>query len=216
MDELLKTVTDHYTKAEYDKGIDLLLKNKEKFDSGLFHYNLGTFFLKKENYAVARFHLEKAAKLGFLNKSLYNNLSYAQDKLNVTMLEKSDKLLENVLYSFLDYGSTLYLNVALFLGVVILVCQRLKIINSKLKVMVLIFLFFIPFLFSIYSQKNYKYAIILKASDIREGPSGIFPKTREVAAGLKVIVDRTVDGWSFIKYPDSAVGWIDKNEIGIY
>ncbi len=216
MDELLKTVADHYTKAEYDKGIELLLKNKDKFDTGLFHYNLGTFFLKKENFAVARFHLEKAAKLGFVNKSVYNNLNYAQEKLNVVMLEKSDQIIENVLYRFLDYGSSLYLNIALLLGVLILLLQRFKVITSNIKVIFIIVLFFVPFLFSIYSQKNFKYAIILRSSVVREGPSGIFPKTKDVAAGLKVIVDKTVDGWSFIKYPDAAVGWIDKNEIGIY
>ena len=62
IENILITFKDLYLKKDFNACVDLLLKEKESFNPGLFHYNLGTVYLKLEKPAIGRYHLEKARK----------------------------------------------------------------------------------------------------------------------------------------------------------
>jgi hypothetical protein len=59
-------------------------------------------------------------------------------------------------------------------------------------------------------------AIILKDIAVYEGPSKIFSEKGKLKAGSKVVLGEFKDGWFFIEFPLSQVGWIAKDQVGLY
>ena len=89
IDETLKSLNDKYRQKDYDAVVKLLLDNKSKFDDGIFHYNLGSTYLKKGNLPAARFHFEKSLSKGYFAPHLYKNLSTVKERLSSQTFERS-------------------------------------------------------------------------------------------------------------------------------
>lgn len=216
INELLKSLEAPYLKGEYDKVIGALLENKSRINKGLFYYNLGTLHIKKNDYAIARYHLEKALKHGMVNSKLLHNIDFVKKQLNVRELGNSPVFLDRAMGNALDLPSSLYVTASLLLGILTLILIKTGIFK-KTKVMVISFLIALaPFLLSRYYLEKVDFAITLKEAVLREGPSDIYPELAKISAGTKFIVGEFTNGRFYIKYPDFLAGWIDKNDLAIY
>ena len=63
--------------------------------------------------------------------------------------------------------------------------------------------------------QNLRQGIALKNTVVLEGPSEIFSPSEEIPAGIKIVVDRSKDGWLFVKAPIRYSGWIKSEDIGL-
>jgi tetratricopeptide (TPR) repeat protein len=212
--ELLKSLETLYTKANYQEAIDLLLKNKESFDPALFHYNLGSIYLKNKNLPIARYHLEKATHLGFTSSEVLNNLKVTEHGLNLTSVETTGSWSTDYFYQALFLPQTYVIIYALFVVSLLLFVKKLKKLSWMYFTSFALLLLSPAAIKSLLSD-NLQQVVVLKTSHCKEGPSGIFEDNHELPAGLKIIVTKPKDGWYFIKYPSHLSGWVKKDDLGI-
>jgi hypothetical protein len=205
-----------YLKKDYKGAVNYLLQNKQQFDSGIFHYNLGTLYSKTCDYPAARFHLEKAIKEGNINSSSLNNLAYVKGQLQVDDLSTSTNLSDQVMNSVLLIPPAAYLSMTLLFllcGILLLRAQRLV---KKASIAIFILLIMAPLAFSNLYLGKINYAIALKDVPLYEGPSKIFSEKGTVKAGSKIILGDFKEGWFYVKFPIFLTGWISKDQLGLY
>lgn len=205
-----------YLEKKYKDAAQYLMDNSKSFDSGIYNYNLGTVYLKLEDYANARFHFEKAIQEGHVDSALLNNLSYAKVKLDVDDLSSSTLIQDKTMNFFSNVPQVGYLSVTLFLILAGLLLVRFYEIQKK-RFLVLFFVFsLIPLFFGKIYVDDMTKAIALNNISLYEGPSKIFSEKGAVKAGSKIILGESKEGWIFIKFPVSLAGWIEKKDLGIY
>lgn len=205
-----------YLKEDYQKAIDLLIKSKKNYDSNLFDYNLGTLYQKVGKLGHSRYHLEKSIKNGFINSASHNNLEAVKGKLNVQELSSSERISDNFLSMSAAIPSNMYLTISMLLGLfLILIIFVKKIKLSFLRVLFLIILLISPILYSEYYLSRFKFAVVLKETKAKEGPSKVFTDTVTLREGAKVIIGNKNSDWYFIEAPSSLVGWVYKDYLGI-
>ena len=212
--ELLKSLETLYTKANYQEAIDLLLKNKESFDPALFHYNVGSMYLKNKNLPIARYHLEKASHLGFTSSEVMNNLNVTELGLDLTTLESSGSVATDYFYQALFVPQSYVIGYMLFIVTLMLFLKKFKKL-SWMYFTSLTLLFLSPAVIKSILIKNLNQVVVLKTSHCKEGPSGIFEDNHELPAGLKIIVTKPKEGWYFIQHPSHLSGWVKKDDLGI-
>ena len=116
--QIMKTLQSLYLAGDYKKARDLLLKNKNSFDEGVFHYNLGTIYLKTKDFAVGRYHLEKALRKGYVSSKTLSNLESAKKYLKVEDISTSDSIYDQGISTALNIPGSHYLMATLILFVV--------------------------------------------------------------------------------------------------
>ncbi|MFZ4712812.1 MAG: tetratricopeptide repeat protein [Bacteriovoracaceae bacterium] len=212
--ELLKSLETLYTKAKYQEAIDLLLKNKESFDPGLFHYNLGSLYLKNKNLPVARFHLEKAYHLGFQVEEVLNNIKVTEAGLDLSTLESSGNQFTDNFYQALFLPASYMVGYFLMISLIVLWIKKWKKV-SWLATSLFFLLLVSPLIVKFSLSQSLNVAVALKASHSKEGPSAIFENNHDIPAGLRLIVTKPKEGWYFIQYPTHLSGWIKSEDLGI-
>lgn len=205
-----------YLKKDYKAAADFLLQNKQQFDSGIFHYNLGTVYSKLGDFPAARFHLEKAIKEGFINSSSLNNLGFVKSQLQVDDLSTSTSVPDQVMNTALALPSAAYLTISLLMLLVGLVMIKSKKIVRKMSLALLLLVVATPVLFSEFYLDKINYAVSFKDVPLYEGPSKIFSEKGKVKAGSKLILGEFKEGWFYVKFPISLTGWINKDQLGLY
>ncbi len=225
LSESHKTVTEPHAKATFDElylkkdykgAAQYLLDNKKQFESGIFHYNMGTIYSKMGDQATARFHLEKAIQDGYINSSSLNNLAFVKSQLQVDDLSTSTSLPDQIISTATAIPMSGYFSMTLFLVLVFSLMIRFKKIQKKWIMAVVFLLALTPVLFSNFYVKNINYAVVLKEIPLYEGPSKIFNEKGKVRAGSKVVLGQFKDGWFFVEFPISLSGWISKDQLGLY
>lgn len=215
-DQLLKSLESNYVKGEYDKALDLLLENRNLFDSGLYHFNLGTLYIKKKDYPIGRFHLEKSLKDGFYTKELKKNLSTVK-----TILERGGAVDPmsgegGFIRTMKELPESYYF---LATGFVLLLWSLLLVKKIPLRktLMTLLFIIsFLPFGFKKLYLSQFNFGIVLKDSEVREGASRIYEVSNTIAGGSKVMIKNPESEWIYIQYPIYYAGWIKKEDLGLY
>lgn len=210
------TFDELYLKKDYKGAAQYLLDNKKQFESGIFHYNLGTVYSKMGDQATARFHLEKAIAEGYINSSSLNNLTFVKSQLQVDDLSTSTSLPDQVVSTMTSIPMAGYFSMTLFLALIFTLMIRLKKIQKKWIMVVVMLLSLTPVLVSNFYVKNINYAVVLKEVPLYEGPSKIFSEKGKVRAGSKVVLGQLKDGWFYIEFPISLSGWISKDQLGLY
>ncbi len=214
MESLLKSLREQYQSSDFEAVKTSLIKNKDAFDKGEFHYNLGTVYSKTGNYAVGRYHLEKAIFEGYDSAATKHNLKTVTDKLSVKDLATSQSVDDVFLAKSISYGPDFYIFITLVLLITSITLFNKKIIKSWALSLLLLFSM-IPVSLKYFYLDNLNVAVLFNDSKVFEGPSGIFEKTGEIPKGAKVIVGKTIEGWYFIEKPVDYVGWIKKKNVGI-
>ncbi len=204
-----------YNKKSYNESIDLLLKNKNIFERDIFHYNLGTLYAQKGELAVARYHLEKAKSIE-PRENIVKNLNFVRQKLGleneISVLNKVDQI------SFMIKETKMedYVIVGLVFLIIFFI-SLFKLAKFKKSIcFILLFLSLFSFGVGQFIQKNFSTGIILKDSELRTGPSGIYPARTVLKNGQKVILARNVDGWLKVVAPRALEGWLLQSDVGIY
>lgn len=214
MESLLKSLREQYQSSDFEAVKTSLIENKDAFDKGEFHYNLGTVYSKTGNYAVGRYHLEKAVYEGYDTAATKHNLKIVTDKLSTQDLSTSQSIDDVLLSKSISYGPDVFIFVTLvFLIVTILLFNKRLI--KKTSLVILILLSLTPISVKHFYLDKLNIAVLFNDSKVFEGPSGIFEKTGEIPKGAKVLVGKTIDGWYFIERPVDYVGWIKMKDVGI-
>ncbi|OFZ57199.1 MAG: hypothetical protein A2381_11960 [Bdellovibrionales bacterium RIFOXYB1_FULL_37_110] len=191
------------------------MKNKNIFSKDIFHYNLGTLYAQKGELAIARYHLEKANSIG-THKNIVKNLDLVRFKLGLEnesqMLDKVDQLS----FSIMEIQKEDYLIGGLFFLMVFFIVL-LKFTKFK-KAFCFVCLFLSLFLFGAgqFIKKEFLTGIVLHESQLRTGPSSIYPVRTVIKNGQKLIVSKNVDGWLKVISPRPLEGWLSQNDIGLY
>lgn len=205
-----------YLKKDYKGAAQYLLKNKQQFDSGIFHYNLGTVYSKMGDQATARFHLEKALQDGYINTSSLNNLNFVRSQLDVDDLTTSTSLPDQIVNYTTAIPTMGYVSITLALLVAFTLSIRLGKIQKKWAMALAFLAAFLPLVFAMTYVKDVNHAIALKDVPVYEGPSKIFNEKGKVRAGSKIILGEFKEGWFYIEFPVSLSGWISKDQLGLY
>ena len=205
-----------YLKKDYKGAAQYLLKNKQQFDSGIFHYNLGTVYSKMGDQATARFHLEKAIQEGYINSSSLNNLNFVKSNLQVDDLSTSSSLPDQFVNITTSIPVAGYVSFTLLLLIIFTLMIRFQKITKKWMMAVVLILAVVPMLFSFIYIKDINHAIALQDIPLYEGPSKIFSEKGKVRAGSKIILGEFKEGWFYVEFPLSLSGWINKDQLGLF
>ncbi len=214
--DILKAAQDYYLKGEFENSLKIIRENKSELDSGLFHYNLGSIYLKMNNFGPARFHLEKAKDEGFTYPMVWNNLEYIKLQPGVTDPVMSKNWKEYATANAMDIPFDFY--IAYFMAglCIFLLLLRKKWIQNKLLILAYLALLFIPVTFRYTYQEGHSYAVAMKDTHVHEGPSKIYPDYGKIAGGSRVLVGRFYDDWYYIVSPSDRSGWVQKSDLGFY
>jgi tetratricopeptide (TPR) repeat protein len=205
-----------YLEKDYKGAVDYLLKNKQLFNSGIFHYNLGTSYAKLGELSTARYHFEKSIQEGYVNSSSLNNLNYIKIKLGVDDISSSTALPDQAINIATSLPVSAYSLMTLCLLLFAVVMLKFNKLQNKFKMICVFSSTLIPIaLYSLYVTHLHP-AIAFKDIPLQEGPSKIFVEKGKVRAGSKIIVGDFKDGWYFVKNPESLVGWVSKDQLGQY
>ena len=210
------TFDELYLKKDFKGAAQYLLANKQRIDSGIFHYNLGTVYSKMGDQATARFHLEKAIQEGYINSSSLNNLTFVKSKLQVDDLTTSTSLPDELMSTATSIPAAGYFSITLALVLLFTLLIRFQKIQKKWVMIVVMLLAITPVIFSNIYIKNINFAVALKDVPLYEGPSKIFNEKGQIRAGSKIILGEFKEGWFFVKFPISLSGWINKDQLGLY
>ena len=205
-----------YLKKDYKDAISYLLQNKQQFNSGIFHYNLGTVYSKIGDLPTARFHLEKTIKEGYINSSSLNNLSFVKSQLQVDDISTSTEFPDQMMNMALTIPPAAYHSISLLMLLLTILLRRSKKLIKMTSIIFFIVLIMLPTLFSQFYIDKINYAVAFKDLPVYEGPSKIFTEKGKVKAGSKIILGEYKDGWFYIKFPISLAGWINNDKLGLY
>jgi hypothetical protein len=105
---------------------------------------------------------------------------------------------------------------SLLMFIIFIILLRFKKLQSHTKKALLITCVFAPLLFYFGVVSHLHLAIAFKDIPLQEGPSKIFAEKGKVKAGSKIIIGDFKDGWFFVKHPESLVGWVTREQLGLY
>ncbi len=214
--ELMKSLSELYSKKEYKKALDMLEQNSQSLDFGTYSYNAGTLKSKLGDYAGARYHFENALKKGYQSEALLNNLSFVKTKISTDDLSNSPIFYDQVL----DVGSMLPVAYPFIFGAILFFIASLTMTLNKSfkwwKMLLYFIVFFSPLIFKIAIIDQKQLAIVIKPSSTFEGPSSIFEEKNKVIPGTKIIIGKFKDDWAYIVSPERQIGWIKKDTLGLF
>lgn len=206
IEDILKTFENFYVQKDYENALLTLQKHEKNLPDDFFNFNLGTVYLKMENWPLARFHLLKASESGFRGQGLSQNLFMAESKLHINQIEKplnaTDFLIKG---AFIISGEllTTFSLVILFAGMLILKKKA-----SLARVLILGTLVMLPIGVNFWI-KSWPKSIVIESQPIFDGPSGIFRSVGELSSGTLILTWKNGD-WYKVIYPSRFQGWITK------
>ncbi len=210
MKDSLKKLESFYVNKEYDRGLVFLDELSEKLEPSVYHYNKGTFLAKKESFAKARLHFERAKELNFNSTALENNLEVVKKNLQVEVIEEPQSFTENLIYSFDGLSKDYFLS--FFLIFIILSSIFFKKFKSLSLAFLFLFCSLIPLGVSKYLKTVYKRAIVTDSTAVFDGPSEVFEQISEIPEGVKIILSEKRDNnWHYIDFPQPYRGWVKLN-----
>lgn len=215
MSEVLKSLESLYVEGRYAEAIELMGHSKDLLSAGQFHYNMGSIYLKMEEYGMARHQLEQAMSEGFLHTAALNNLQIVKQNLSAVDISLSQSPVDQVYHILYSIPFDGYLAITLLLLLIsFIVIKR----NSPSRWLISLPLFVIVLLsaylnFVELEKKNM--GIVLQEVEVLEGPSKIYKKKFSLNSGVKVLLGQEADGWRYIERPIHFSGWVDEKSLGL-
>lgn len=197
---------------EYAQARELVLKHKDEFALEIFHYNLGTLYLKEKQFPAARYHFEKALHLGLVDARLKKNLNTTIKGLSISTPELSFK------DQFIETASSLSLggltSVSLTLLLIWALFSRFIAKRFGRALLILSFCFcLLPFAGRFYLQNLHK-GVVLEDTWLREGPSKIYEQSGKIPGGTRVILGSFSQNWALVVSPTYYSGWVPVKDLG--
>ncbi|MBF0361845.1 MAG: hypothetical protein HQK49_12580 [Oligoflexia bacterium] len=203
-----------------------------------FHKTLGENYFKDGNNALGLLHFEKAKALGAIDQKFDTQILEVKQKilsLNATAMpfwSESESYLSYI-EDMRVMPKDVYITTALLISICLLIIinftlkksTAFKNLSIKKKQLYFAVILFFAFLFSLspliinhcYLSKQ-KFAVILKDTIVREGPSNIFEESENarVVAGTKVLLGKKYNGRYKVFAPKCFEGWIPVKDVGLY
>lgn len=215
IDTTLKSLEQKYLEGNFEGLAEGLLKIKPQLSDGVFHYNLGTTYLKNNQLPAARLQFEKAITEGNISSPVLKNLNTVKTRINSNNIEQSKHIFDNYLSYSYSVPKEAYTSFALFFTFIFLILYRFKIIKTLgLSLGLLLALGFVGQ--SIITSKFYQRAILMESTNIYEGPSKSFDISTEMSGGVRVILDKKNEKWLYVKSPVHLSGWVERSKLGFY
>lgn len=204
IEDVLKTVEDHYAQKDYQKALETLAANKGKISESVWHYNVGTVYGKLENWPMARYHLTLAEWEGLSSKEVISNKNFVEDKLDTKKLERplspSDYFVKGGIETSHGILSSISLLIVLIGLAVFWKKKSIQALGASLAIATI----FVGINFWVHSWDK---MIVVTSQVIKDGPSEIFGQRDELPSGLLVVGTKKGD-WFEIIYPSRFQGWI--------
>lgn len=189
------------------------------------YFNLGNAYFKLEKLGPSVYYYEKGLQLDANNKSIQNNLLYAQqatiDEIIPLTENKLDRLSESIIQS-LSANTwailailTSILATSLFLMYYFTRRPSLKRIWFMASMLFVIGIFF-TVLMSYMGMKldDTNFAIVWeKEIEVRDGPTSNSSHIYYLHEGTKVSITYEEDNWARIELADGNEGWVEKQKI---
>jgi len=204
-----------YNNNSYSESIDALLKIKNLFSKDIFHYNMGTLYAQKEEFAIARYHLEKANSIQS-HKNIVKNMDLVRQKLGLENEVQALDKVDQIGFSIMEIKNEDYIIGGLFF----LLFFFIALLNLNKHKRILCYSFLLLSLFSFgmgqFIKKEFLTGIVLQECQLRTGPSSIYPVKTVLKNGQKLIVGKKIDGWLKVKMPRPLEGWLSQSDLGLY
>ena len=203
-----------YVEADFNGVENELRQNKEAYSDGVYYYNIGTVHIKKGEIGMGRYGLEKALANGFQSPQVFHNLDLVREKIQVEDISSS---------SFFNYGGIErlkmfsfenYLSFTLLCLIFAVWLMRFKFLESIVRRTFLILLVCTPLLFQTFYLSKVSFAVVLRKTQVYEGPSKIYSKVLDLEEGSKVLLSQKSGQWYLIASPPQMRGWVQEQVIG--
>lgn len=211
---ILSSLEKAYLSKKYDLYIHELQGSRELFPLGVYHYNLGTAYFKKEQFPLARYHLEKALGEGIVHSGVHKNLEATVQKLDIQSVQESSYFKDRALDQILRFPQDFSVTISLFLFLIVVILMHFD--KIKRKVVIIFFaLLLCPPAALWFVKAQYKRAVVMEQAYAYEGPSRSFEVSSDLPAGVIVIIKRQSEDWFYIDSPVHFSGWINGDQLGI-
>lgn len=210
----MEDINKFIEKKEFSKALDLLNREQQQLEAGVYFYNLGLIKIHQGEYPQARLNFEKAMGEGLNHKFLDHNLQKVKQELGVLRLEEIDS------YMGLWIEQNLKLPQSFLFAFVLISALFLLIIRKHISRMILFFLFSFLGMFiveNLWIKSEYSLAISLGEAQVFEGPSNAMEKVHVLPEGMRVLVKRKDQiPWFQLSYPKDFQGWVPKSQLTLY
>ena len=204
----LQELQEMYSSNDFQAGVDLLIKTRGNWSPDKFHELLGSFYLKLENFARARYHLELALEKGSLSSSVTHNLEYLMVEMGFSESGYTgwwDQF--NNVVSLLPFEIWAALSLLLLSAAFWKFHRRWHGQGRKFILTMWICAALPQVLFWGVLQQRMS-AIVLEEAPLYEGPSSVFNVAKTLRGGEKVVIGKDGNGWSLIVAPKFFRGWV--------
>jgi hypothetical protein len=190
---------------EYDKAKEVLTKNKDQFDHGVYYHNMAMISYQKGDLAQTRLFLEKAKREGFDGLEINKKITEVKKELGITYLEEVENMHDFIYSQYHAYPQAIWYSsgIALCLIIVLIFKKKMHLYGVLLSA----FLITISILYKIYLSTTY---LVLWNQEVTlyQGPSSVFETTFTVPQGSLMILREHKEGWKKVVFPSNAEGWV--------
>ncbi|MBK8505616.1 MAG: tetratricopeptide repeat protein [Saprospiraceae bacterium] len=188
------------------------------YGSASIYHNLGTAYIKQQDWSAARFYLEKGLQEAPLHSAIQKNLRFAREQID-DLYSFPRFPLTGVIETIKSHTGSNFLSVllsSLFLILVVLLWFRpgnlavwLYILGSFWIVTLVLLLFERN-----YDHTNHRMAIIWQnQTPLYDKPEVSDLGIANLSAGYKVRILEQVGPWYYIDLADGTSGWIEQKEV---
>jgi hypothetical protein len=172
------------------------------------NFNLSYISFERGDMLSARVYLERAKYNGMLSSEVDTALIQVKDKLNLTMIEKEQTVIDDIVLNSVSLPREFFPTIFMFFIIlsIFLGLRKMKITASATAFISLATISF----FLLISKYNAEFNA--EETTVHRGPSKIFEEVQVLPVGAKFIISKQVDEWKYIKYPSIYEGWIHKNK----
>ncbi len=220
---LFDIANEMYQKGDYENAIQKyeFIEKNFNFESAELYFNLGNSYFKTKKTAPSIFYYEKALLLKPNDKTILNNLDFAQKRVqnNPKIIQKSGifRFLENF-STLLSVHSWAVLSIVFSFFILIFFLFKNKLQKGSTIGISICVLFVLISMGTAYYQENYlkptNIAIVFESKTSLKTDSN--EKSEEIMTlheGTKVFVMETKNNWKRVQLTDKTEGWINGDAV---
>lgn len=204
--QLLNSFKKSYETENFLEAKNLLLSNKELFESNVFFFNLGIVEFRLENYAYSKLLLNRAQVNGLESEQSKEILKTINTNLSITRAQDPVTIKDHLISTTHFVGVDIIIIISSLLILVTLIKLK-EIYGLTLKLLAIVFVS-LPLVWSLNFKLRFEDFVSLTNKEVREGPSNIFTDSFNLPEGIKYTISKRYKDWVFITYPNKYSGWI--------
>ena len=226
-DELWNVANQAYTEGDFEKAIaDYEQILSQNLHSAALYYNLANAYFKQGKLGEALLNYNRASRIAPSDEDIRHNQAYAE-KMTKDSIEK---IPEFFLVTWLrqvrgalsctawTVTSLVMLALALAMGLIYLLAQRMSLRKLGFYTMATAALLFIVTTIFAISERNMlidrREAIVMSsAASVKSSPDRSATELFVLHEGTKVVIGEATEGWAEVRIADGRKGWIEEKRI---